>query len=213
MLEKVNMKDWNRKQHFDFFNKFDYPHFNITVDLEISGLKKYTKRNNISFLKSMVFLVTKSANEIKEFKYRIIDDNQVVILEKVNPAFTIMSDDNLFSFCNSVYYENKEKFFKNMDKSIRKYKQNPVVSGKADKMDYIYMTSLPWINFNSITHPINIKNVDSVPRIAWGKYCKEGNKISIPFSIQVHHALMDGYHVAKYINNLKNKLENPQKYL
>lgn len=212
-MEKIDMNNWNRKQHFDFFNKFDYPHFNITVDIEISQFKKYTKKNNISFFKSMVFLVTKNANEIEEFKYRIIDDDQVVVLDKVNPAFTIMSDNDLFSFCNSIYYENKEKFFAKMEENIKSYKENPVVSEKADKMDSIYMTSLPWINFNSITHPINIKDVDSVPRIAWGKYCKEGDKIIIPFSIQVHHALMDGYHVSKFIDDLKNKLENPQKYL
>lgn len=207
------MENWKRKQHFDFFNKFDYPHFNITVDLEISKFKKYTKKNNISFFKSMVFLVTKTANEIKEFKYRIVDDNQVVILEKVNPSFTIMGDNEVFTFCNSVYHEDKEKFFEYMEQNIKKYKENPVVSDEADKMDSIYMTSLPWINFNSITHPIDIKNVDSVPRIAWGKYRKEGNLITLPFSVQVHHALMDGYHVSKYVNNFKNKLENPQKYL
>ena len=100
-----------------------------------------------------------------------------------------------------------------MNKNIKKYNKNPVVSKKADKMNSIYITSLPWINFNSITHPINIKNVDSVPRIAWGKYRKERDSIIIPFSVQVHHALMDGYHVSKYINDLKKKIKNPQKYL
>ncbi|MFO7814752.1 MAG: CatA-like O-acetyltransferase [Halanaerobiales bacterium] len=100
-----------------------------------------------------------------------------------------------------------------MDKNIRKFKENTVVSKEADQMNSIYMTSLPWINFNSITHPINIKNVDSVPRIVWGKYRKEGDSITIPFSIQVHHTLMDGYHVSKYVNNFKNKVKNLQKYL
>ncbi len=207
------MENWNRKQHFDFFNKFDYPHFNITVDLEISEFKKYTKNQNISFFKAMVFLVTKTANEVEEFKYRIKNDNQVIILDKINPSFTIMGDNELFSFCNSKYYEDKESFFQNMNKNIKKYNKNPVVSKKADKMNSIYITSLPWINFNSITHPINIKNVDSVPRIAWGKYRKERDSIIIPFSVQVHHALMDGYHVSKYINDLKKKIKNPQKYL
>lgn len=207
------MESWNRKQHFDFFNNFDYPHFNITVDLRISKFKKYTEKNNISFFKSMVFLVTKAANEIEEFKYRIIDNNQVIILEKVHPSFTIMGDNEVFTFCNSVYHEDKDKFFEYMEQNIKKYKENPVVSEKVDKMDSIYMTSLPWINFNSITHPIDIKNVDSVPRISWGKYRQDNESIFMPFSVQVHHALMDGYHVSKYINNLKAKLENPQKYL
>lgn len=212
-MKKIDMDNWSRKQHFDFFNDFDYPHFNITLDLDITKLYDFIKINNISFFKTMVYLVTKTANDIKEFRYRVIKGNQVIEYEQINPSFTIMSEDNVFSFCNSDYYPDKENFFKSMEESIKKYKNDPAVSEEEDKIDSIYLTSLPWISFNSITHPINIKNVDSVPRIAWGKYKEENSKIILPFSIQVHHGLMDGYHVSKYVDYINDLINNPDKHL
>lgn len=212
-MRKIDMENWKRKQHFDFFKKFDYPQFNISVDIDITNFKNYLDENNLSFFKSMVFLVTKNANQIEEFKYRIIDENQVVILDKVNPSFTIMAENNLFSFCNSEYHADREQFFKSMQASIEEYKENPRISDQANPLKAIYLTSLPWISFNSITHPIDIKNVDSNPRISWGKYYEEDEKIMLPFSVQVHHALMDGYHASKFINNLKEMFDQPQNIL
>lgn len=212
-MKKIDMENWPRKQHFDFFNNFDYPHFNITLDLDITRLYNYIKENKISFFRTMVYFVTKTANNIKEFRYRVINNNQVVEFEEINPSFTIMSEENVFSFCNSKYFPDKKRFFRSMEENIKKYKDNPAVSEEEDKIDSIYITSLPWISFNSITHPIDIKNVDSVPRIAWGKYKKENSKVLLPFSIQVHHGLMDGYHVSKYVDYINGLINNTQKYL
>lgn len=212
-MKKIDMENWTRKQHFKFFNNFDYPHFNITLDLNITKLYNYIKENEISFFKTMVYYVTKSANNIKEFRYRVLDNNQVIEYDQINPSFTIMGEDDVFSFCNSKYFENKDKFFDSMEENIRRYKDNPAVSEEEDKIDSIYITSLPWISFNSITHPIDIKNVDSVPRIAWGKYRKENSKVILPFSIQVHHGLMDGYHVSRYLDYIEHLINNNNKYL
>jgi chloramphenicol O-acetyltransferase type A len=55
--------------------------------------------------------------------------------------------------------------------------------------------------------------VDSIPRIAWGKYFEENGKIKLPLSVQVHHALVDGLHVGQYFNAIQEILDNPLKYL
>ncbi len=75
------------------------------------------------------------------------------------------------------------------------------------------MTSIPWISFTGTTHPIQMNPVDSIPRIAWGKYFEENGKIKLPLSIQVHHALVDDLHVGQYFNAIQEILDNPLKYL
>ena len=55
---------------------------------------------------------------------------------------------------------------------------------------------------------ITINRNDSVPKISWGKYFTEGDKVLLPFSVQVHHALADGYHVGKYVNDLQKYLDS-----
>ncbi len=51
-------------------------------------------------------------------------------------------------------------------------------------------------------HPSNMRSGDSVPKISTGKYFREGEKLMLPISVTCHHGLMDGYHVAKFIETL-----------
>ncbi len=58
-----------------------------------------------------------------------------------------------------------------------------------------------------MTHPIALDRDDSIPRIAWGKYFKDGEKTLLPFSIQANHALMDGVHAGRYVERLQRDLD------
>ena len=74
----------------------------------------------------------------------------------------------------------------------------------------IYFTTLPWLSFTSFAHARKRGREDSVPRIAFGKFVKENDRTWMPFSVEVHHALMDGLHVGRYVNRLQEALANPE---
>ena len=40
-----------------------------------------------------------------------------------------------------------------------------------------------------------------------GKYYEEGGGIWLPLAVQVHHAVCDGFHVCRFINDLQAKLD------
>ncbi len=60
---------------------------------------------------------------------------------------------------------------------------------------------------------MNLEPADSVPRFAWGKYDRQGDRLLMPLDVQVHHALMDGVHVGKYFTLLQSYLDNPESAL
>ena len=71
------------------------------------------------------------------------------------------------------------------------------------------MTSIPWVSFTGLMHPIHLQPADSVPRIAWGKFFDDSGSKKMPLSVQVHHALMDGIHVGKFYSEVQNILDHP----
>jgi chloramphenicol O-acetyltransferase type A len=62
-------------------------------------------------------------------------------------------------------------------------------------------------------HPLDLKNIDSIPRFAWGKFFQEGDRLKIPLSVQAHHALMDGIHMGRYFQIVQDYFDNPDLYL
>ncbi|GKX31208.1 chloramphenicol acetyltransferase [Vallitalea longa] len=207
-MKIIDIDTWKRKKHYNFFKKMDCPHYNVCANLDITKFYEYIKENNKPFTLSTIFAVTKAANNIKEFRHRIRDE-VVVEHDIVKPAITVMGDDELFGFCKVDYYNDFESFRKNAEIKIKKAQENISVEEDSNEDDVLYLTSLPWVSFTGITHPSNIKNVDSIPRLGWGKYFVENDIMKLPFSILVHHALVDGIHVGKYFEMIQELMDHP----
>lgn len=194
------------------YRQLDYPHFNICGNVDITSFYKYIKENNLPFFISVLYTSTKAANSIKEFKYRINGDN-VIEHGTVHPSFTVMTEGEVFSFCTANFIDDFKPFKDNTLNQIEKVKNNIIIEDEPNRDDLLYVTSIPWISFTNITHPIQMPPIDSIPRISWGKYFEENGKIKLPLSVQVHHALVDGIHVGQFFNIFQDILNNPAKYL
>ncbi|WP_315081764.1 chloramphenicol acetyltransferase [uncultured Clostridium sp.] len=211
-MKLIDIENWKRKDHYNFFRQVDYPHFNICGNIDITKFYKHIKENELPFFISILYASTKTANSIKEFKLRIRGD-KVIEHETVNPSFTIITEEEVFSFCRSNYTDNFNEFKTNTLKEIEIVKNNINIEDEPGQDDLLYITSIPWVSFTNITHPIQMNPVDSIPRIAWGKYFEEGSNIKLPISVDVHHALVDGLHIGQYFNIIQEILDNPAKYL
>lgn len=208
MMKKFNINSWNRKAQYEFFKNYDDPYFNLTANFDVTNLYNFCKENNISFFLACLFIAVETSNEILEFKLRIID-NQVFEFESINIGSTVLNKNNSFSFC---YFERQESIFK-FDKSgneiIKKHQEGIGFDSNKDKINLIYASSIPWVSFTSIKHPRDIiREKSGIPKFVFGKFIKEKNNLKMPFSIEVHHALMDGYHVGKFIENFQKRVDN-----
>jgi chloramphenicol O-acetyltransferase type A len=96
---------------------------------------------------------------------------------------------------------------------IEKAKKSSGLEDDPERDDLLYITSIPWVSFTGITHPINMKPVDSIPRISWGKFFEENGKMQLPLSVQAHHAIVDGMHVGNYFVHMQELLNDPGRYL
>jgi len=212
LMKFIDIENWNRRDHYNYFKQLDYPHFNICANLDITRFYKHIKEKESPFFISMLFASTKTANSIKEFRLRIRKD-RVLEHESVSPSFTVMTGSEVFSFCLVKFIDEFNTFKITTSKEIEKSKNSINIKDQIGRDDLLYITSIPWVSFTNITHPIQMNPVDSIPRISWGKYFEENGKIKLPLSVQAHHALVDGIHVGQYFNTIQEILDNPVKYL
>jgi chloramphenicol O-acetyltransferase type A len=207
-MKTLDIENWERKSHYNYFKSLDYPHFSICANVDITNFMKFIKNKGYLFFTTFLYVSTKAANDIKEFRYRIRED-QVVEHEVVSPSFTVMTSKDVFSFCAVRFTNDFYEFINNTAAQIEKVKNLVNIEDEPGKDDLLYVTSIPWVSFTNITHPIHMNPVDSIPRISWGKYFEENGRIKLPLSIQVHHALVDGVHVGEYYKLVQEMLDDP----
>ncbi|MCE1255547.1 MAG: chloramphenicol acetyltransferase [Anaerolineae bacterium] len=204
----IDKSTWPRRRHFELFNRMDYPHFNICANLDITRFYPLIKSNHISFSMAVTYLVSRTANDFEAFRMRIRGE-QIIIHEIVNPSSTMLMDDDLFSFCTVQYDSDFKVFSARHAATVEEIKNKPTLEDLPGADDLLFLTSIPWISFTCQTHTIKMNPADSIPRISWGKYFNENDRIKLPFSVQVHHALMDGVHVGRYYMKIQEYLDEP----
>lgn len=194
----LDTENWNRRAQYEFFKDFDSPFFNITAQVEVEHLWTYTRKNKLSFFLANLFCATKVANQVESFRYRIHGD-QVVCYDTIHTGSTILYDDNTFGFCYFDFQNDLFAFCNEGRQRVEAQKRDRSLDPRSDRDDLIHFSSIPWITFTGVQHARRFGQEDSVPKITFGKYFEADGRLRMPVSIEVHHALMDGYHVGQYL--------------
>jgi len=207
-MKTIRLEGWARKEHYQFFRDFDYPYFSLCADMDISVFLPLIKEENISFTASMMYLIARVANGIPEFRQRVREGGPIEY-PVVHPSATILSKNDLFTFCTVRYIPDFKKFVRQTEEEIALVKDQPGLEEKIQDDSMLFMTSIPWISFTSFQHPLKLNPADSVPRFAWGKYRQEGDAVLMPLAVQGHHALMDGLHAGMFYQEFQRLLDQP----
>ena len=109
--------------------------------------------------------------------------------------------------------ENFETFISGAQSAVNKVQNGDTEFRPDASDDRIHFTVLPWVSFTSFAHARDFARKDSIPKIAFGKFAKENDRVFLPISVEVHHALMDGLHVGRFLSRFEEMLEKPADYL
>lgn len=205
MKQSINVETWVRKDHFNFFRQFEEPFFGVTVNIDCTKAYAAAKDKSVSFFLYYLHKALAAANSVEAFRYRI-GGNEVFLYEKVNASPTINRPDGTFGFSYIDYHIDFNDFAAEAQKEIERVQNStglvPAVSGE----NVIHFSSIPWINFTSLSHARSFSFNDCIPKISFGKMTEANGIKSMPVSVHVHHALMDGYHVGQFVEAFQNMM-------
>ena len=206
-MKEIDISSWKRKTHFEFFRNLDYPQYSISFNIDITTFIKDIKDRKRSFYYSMIFYSTYCANQIEEFKYRN-RDGKVVLHDALNPSFTDLDrDSDLFKIVTVDMKNNVDDFIAEARNKSENQKEYFPSNADEQRDDLIYLTSIPWISYTQLSHPIHAAKKDSIPRLSWGKYFREDERVLLPYSVQLNHCFADAVHIAKFKELLERLLE------
>ena len=213
MFHKIDFETWERKEHFKYYINLIKTNYNLTAELNISQLMEKVKEKKLKFFPTMLYCIIKAVNQNKEFRMDYDKEGNLGYWDYVVPSYTIFHDDDkTFSDIWSEYDENFEKFYKNIVEDIEKYKDIKGVKTKLGRGDnFCPISCIPWLSFTGCANDTYSEAKMLFPVIAFGKYFKCDEMTMIPISVFVNHAVADGYHTCKLINDIQsivNDIEN-----
>lgn len=207
MRHKIDIDSWIRKDHFNFFNKFEEPYYGMTVKVDCTIAYQTAKQNGVSFFLYYLYQSLSASQLIDAFKLRI-DGNEVYQYDQIDAGSTISRPDGTFGFGDFTYYHNFKDFHTEALKVIQKVEtETGLIISTAENV--IRYSALPWIDFTGLSHARMFAFKDSCPKISFGKMTKNADIRSMPVSIHVHHALVDGIQLGQFIECYQELMNSP----
>ncbi len=206
--QEVVLSEWGRRRHYEFYRTFANPWFSVCTTIDVSGAYRACKARGVSFSRACWYAVVLAANEQEAFRLRLREGG-VWLHEMLSISTTIMLEGDAFAFCYFPHARDFEEFLACADEAIKGAKEAVRGGGSAlaEEMrdDVLFGTTLPWVEFTSVSHPRKGDACESTPIVTLGKVSGDG-VWRMPVGVDAHHALMDGVHVARFFERLEELL-------
>ena len=214
----IDMASYPRREHFEYFMSMENPFITMTVQVDITDWLHRLKETGYPLFLCFQYAVTRAANRIPEFRQRI-RDRGIVEYKFCNPSYTVALPDGTYRYCLVNADQPLEKYISEANRKQEKAIREEHLREEGDPQNLLFISCVPWVSYSSCTMPFP-DPLFSIPNIVWGKYRTESvlrledgapvekDKITIPVTVLVHHALADGRHVAQFYSNLEEELED-----
>lgn len=175
----ISMDRDPRREQFQLFSGYTFPYAGVTVQLDVTAL------------------------ELR----RRIEDGQVVEYDECPVSFTELKPDGSYAYCRMetarIPYEDYIAMGRQQQAAARQ--GGTIETDRQAESPGIFASCLPWLNYTALTHPA-CTPADSNVRVSWGQLFMRCGMTQLSVSIQVHHALADGWHIARFYRALEEEI-------
>ena len=203
----IDRSTWERSIYFDYYHSRIKCKYNLNANIDITPLVRMQKERGLKFFPTMLYVIMRAVNQNKEFRMSFNEKGELGYWDWVVPSYTVFHEaDKTFSDIWSEYDADFDTFYRNVTEDIRQYGNitGVIKTRPGQPANYCPISCLPWLSFTSFAQDTYSENSLLFPLIKFGKYFEENGKVLLPVAVFVSHAVADGYHTCKLINDMQD---------
>jgi chloramphenicol O-acetyltransferase type A len=207
----LDLQTWHRRANFEHFRSFDQPFFQICAPVTVGPTWDFCRAQGVPYSLACWFLIRRAANQIEPFRYRLRGTG-VWVHGPVGVSMTVLRPDDSFAICRLPRVDRFEAFVPEAKVAVQNaLRPETGMDVRPEDDGLLHGSTLPWLRFTSITHARETSATDSVPKIVVGRVGEDHRGVlTMPVAVDVHHALMDGLHVARFLECFEALLAQPE---
>ena len=212
----INLQRWPRGQLFYYFSKMAPTGYSLTVNIDVTKLRRSLKDAGLKFFPAYLWLVTKSLNEHAEFKVAE-KDGVLGFYDTLTPLYAhFHKDDHTFSLMWTEYTDHFPEFYQAYIQNQKRFGENHGILCQPQTpppANAYTVSSIPWVEFTHFAVHSYENKPYYFPSVEAAKFFDKDEKTFMPLSITCHHATTDGYHIKCFLDSLQRDADNFHLYL
>ncbi len=205
---KVDLDQWTRGALFKHYIDNMRIVMSLTVDVDVTRLLEYCRRGHLKFYPSMIWCVSKVVNARDEFKYGWDDNGNLIKWEFISPSYAdFHREDEEFTKLVTVFSDDLFEFHARFmaDKETYQARRAFVEDQPPNFFD---VSCLPWVRYRHFDVHVFDEARFLAPVITWGKYEVDRGRYIMPVSMNIHHAVADGFHLSRFFIEVQELIDS-----
>jgi chloramphenicol O-acetyltransferase type A len=209
--QKIDVETWERRASFHHFRNFTEPYHGVCLRVDCTATYRYAKQHHLSVFLSLLHRSLVAAHQVENFRTRVVD-GVVWRYEQIHGGSAVGRANGTIGLGHYQFRQRIGDFVLEASIELDRVRQRNDIERYPDA-NLIRYSVLPWFDFTSISHARDFSREDSAPQITFGKITDADGRCTMPVSIHVHHALVDGLHVAQFVEKFQQTLDAPESEL
>jgi chloramphenicol O-acetyltransferase type A len=208
----IPLDTWPRRAALQHFRRMAQPAFSVTVPVDVTGLRERAAAHGATPWLAYHHAALEAANGIDGMRQTLTADGQGVReFGVIHASTTVLRDDGSFGFLTLPRDASLSSFAARAKAHLERVRRASGdlfaadEPGEVREETLVHMTALPWLAFTAFTHARG--QGDDRPKIAFGRFTPQGERLLMPVAVDVHHALCDGVHVGRFFERFQASLD------
>jgi len=211
----IDVSTWVRREHFEHYRSRVPCTYSVTAELDVTAFVSAAREAGRKTYPSQIWAIASVVNRHEEFRITLDAEGNPWVWDVVHPSFTVFNParetfasvwadyDPVFS----RFHDNAAALLATQRDSTRMFPQGTPPENIFD------ISSLPWMHFTGFDLHISGGYDHYLPIFTLGQYAQRDGRTLMPFVVQAHHAVADGFHTARLVSELGDLFATAQQWL
>ena len=203
----VDRSAWSRGALFQYYLDSMRVVMSLTVDMDVTPLVRYVKGRGLKFYPAMIWAVSRVINAHDEFKYGWDASGNLIRWDFVSPSYAhFHREDENFTKLVTEYAGELSVFHARFLRDRERYREfRGVVEHQPP--NFFDVSCLPWVRYRHFDVHVFDQGMFLAPVVTWGRYEEEQGRLIMPLTMNIHHAVADGFHLSRFFREVQELMD------
>ena len=203
----VDRSTWSRGALFQYYLDSMRVVMSLTVDMDVTPLVRYVKGRGLKFYPAMIWAVSRVINAHDEFKYGWDASGNLIRWDFVSPSYAhFHREDENFTKLVTEYAGELSVFHARFLRDRERYRElRGVVEHQPP--NFFDVSCLPWVRYRHFDVHVFDEGTFLAPVVTWGRYEEEQGRLLMPLTMNIHHAVADGFHLSRFFREVQELMD------
>ena len=203
-FHRIDLDCWARREHFVHYLHAVPCSYSMTVDLDITRLLNTAHAQKLHFYPVIIYGLTCAVNTFREFRTALDGEGNPGWYDQLNPSYTVFhADTQTFSCLWTRADADFKRFYDLYLEAQEQYGDVHSFCGMDIPENVFNISAIPWSSFTGFHLNLAPDSEYLLPIFTMGRFFHREDACLLPLSVQVHHAVCDGFHVSRFLDWLQ----------